>query len=103
MTDRIRTILAAGDAAGLPEIARILALDSDLSPEAAETVFAAAKKDIAAAQPQPAVGVIQTASAQNAPTGPFHTIGVPDRVGGDPSADVKASWARSVEMANARF
>ena len=103
MSDRIRTILASGDAAGLPEIARALALDTSLEPEAAEVVFAAAKKDIATATANVAQTITPPAGGQPSSTGPFHTIGVPDRVGGDTKADVKATWAKAVAHANRGF
>lgn len=104
MTDRIRTILAAGDSAGLPEIARALALDTELTPEAAQTVFEAATKDIASATSNTGATITAPpATAQTRGAGAFHTIGVPDRVGGDASADIKASWGKAVELANARF
>ena len=102
MSDRIRTILSAGDSAGLPEIARVLALDSDIAPEAAETVFAAAKKDIAAVTAS-AGDTITTplAGGQNSGNLVGHNLGVADLVGGQGQAAAKAAWGKAVAQVNA--
>lgn len=103
MSDRIKTILASGDAANLPEIARVLALDTDMSPEAAETVFAAARKDIAS---EDNVGQTITPPAVTGQTTGHqaqHGLGAAEVVGGVGKEAVQASWSKAVAHANRGF
>ena len=103
MSDRIKAILAAGDAAGLPEIARALALDTSLEPEAAQTVFDAAKKDVETASANISQ-TITTPPAAGHSNSSQTSLGVADRVGGDNNAEaIKAGWAKAMARSNERF
>lgn len=104
MTDRIRTILDAGDAAGLPEIARVLALDTALEPEAAALVFAGAAKDIATATAS-AAQTLTPPPVASLPAGQqvSHGLGQAEPVGGVGKEAVQASWSKAVAHANRGF
>ena len=104
MTDRIRTILDAGDAAGLPEIAKCLALDTDLTPEAAAMVFAGAEKDMAKVQANASATITPPATTgQTKSHQVSHGLGGAEIVGGVGKEAVQASLAKAVAHANRGF
>jgi hypothetical protein len=105
VTGRIKTILASGDVAGLPEIARCLALDTDLSADAAQTVIDAAVKDIASVKAGSSAG--QGANDDSHANGNradadlgAHGLGAAEVIGGAGKEAARAAWGRAVADVN---